>query len=95
MEEFKASSDFMHFGQLISICLEEDNFITSKGFIDNSVYLQQFDDKGTFDFSGSIFIISLIIERHMGHWLVELLRFFEHPKQSEKWRHGIRIQLIR
>lgn len=55
MEEFKASSDFLHFGQLISICLEEDSFIHSKGFIDNSVYLQQFDENGTYDFSTAVF----------------------------------------
>jgi hypothetical protein len=55
MEETKASSDFLHFGQLISICLEDDSFIYSKGFIDNSVYLQQFDENGTFDFSASVF----------------------------------------
>lgn len=55
MEEFKASSDFLHFGQLISICLEDDSFIQSKGFIDNSVYLQQFDENGTHDFSSAVF----------------------------------------
>ena len=57
MEESKASSEFLHFGELISISADDDSFIFSKGFIDNSVYVQQLDDKGTYDFLGAVFRI--------------------------------------
>ena len=55
MEESKVSSDFLHFGQLISVCLEEDSFIFSKGFIDNSISVQTFDENSSHDFSGAVF----------------------------------------
>ena len=55
MEESKVSNDFLHFGQLISVCLEEDSYIFSKGFIDNSVYVQEFDENDSSDFSGAVF----------------------------------------
>ena len=55
MEESRASNEFLHFGQLISISLEEDSYIYSKGFIDNSIYLQSIDSSGAFDFTGAVF----------------------------------------
>lgn len=55
MEEAKASSELLHFGQLISICLEDNCYIYSKGFIDNSVYVIKADDNSSHDFIGSIF----------------------------------------
>jgi Inositol 1,4,5-trisphosphate/ryanodine receptor/MIR domain/RIH domain len=55
MEESKASSEYLHFGQQISISLEEDSYIYSKGFVDNNIYLQQLDNIGTYDFAGAVF----------------------------------------
>ena len=55
MLESKASSEFLHFGQLVLVCLEEDSYLFSKGFIDNSINVQEFDEGSSSDFSGAVF----------------------------------------